>query len=132
MDAALRRTVRERAGHRCEYCRLRRSEAPFLTFHVEHVTAKQHVDDDSLENLALACPFCNRFKGPNLTTVDPTSRQIVRLFNPREDEWDDHFDFDGAFIVGLSPVGTATVRLLQMNSRRRVEMRAELLEDDEG
>jgi hypothetical protein len=42
MDAALRAFVRERAGHRCEYCRLHEDDDDLLAFHVEHVIAKQH------------------------------------------------------------------------------------------
>ena len=126
MDATIRQIVRKRAKDRCEYCHLPQVAAPFLTFHVEHVQAQQHVEDDSLENLALACPDCNRHKGPNLTTIDPQSRSIIRLFHPRQDEWDSHFEYRGTILVGLTSIGEATIRLLQINSVERVEMRAEL------
>lgn len=126
MDAATRQLVRKRANDRCEYCHLPQAAAPFLTFHVEHVQAQQHVEDDSLENLALACPDCNRHKGPNLTTIDPQTRLIVRLFHPRQDEWNSHFEYRGPVIVGRTLLGEATIRLLQMNTIERVEMRAEL------
>ena len=126
MDTATRQLVRIRAGHRCEYCRLPQAAAPYVTFHMEHVQSQQHVADDSPENLALACPDCNRHKGPNLTTVDPQSREIVRLFDPRRDVWEEHFAYNGAILIGRSAVGEATVRLLQMNTVERVEMRAEL------
>ena len=126
MDATTRQTVRRRAKDRCEYCHLPQAAAPFLTFHIEHVQAQQHVEDDSLENLALACPDCNRHKGPNLTTIDPQTRLFIRLFHPRQDEWDSHFEYRGTIIVGRTSVGEATIRLLQMNTVERVEMRAEL------
>lgn len=131
MDATTRQMVRKRANDRCEYCHLPQAAAPFLTFHIEHVQAQQHVEDDSLENLALACPDCNRHKGPNLATVDPQTRLIVRLFHPRQDEWDSHFEYRGTIIFGRTSVGEATVRLLQMNTVERIEMRAELLKSDE-
>ncbi len=126
MNAATRQQVRKRANDRCEYCRLPQAAAPFLTFHIEHVQAQQHVEDDSLENLALACPDCNRHKGPNLTTIDAQTRLIVQLFHPRQDDWDSHFEYRGTIIVGRTLVGSATIRLLQMNAIERVEMRAEL------
>ena len=44
MDAATRRLVLRRAGSRCEYCRLPQ-HAVDLTFHVEHIIAKQHGGD---------------------------------------------------------------------------------------
>jgi hypothetical protein len=131
MDAAARAYVRARAENRCEYCRLPQSAAPYLKFHVEHVQAQQHVSDDSTNNLALACPACNRHKGPNLSTVHPQSRSLVRLFHPRADVWEDHFEFRGALIVGLTDIGEATVRLLQMNNEDRVELRMELLANGE-
>ncbi len=59
MDATTREFVRRRAGQRCEYCRLPQAAAPFFTFHVEHVRAKQHRGGDEAANLALACPFCS-------------------------------------------------------------------------
>jgi hypothetical protein len=106
---------------------LSQSAAPFITFHVEHIEAQQHIDDDSLDNLALACPDCNRHKGPNLTTLDPDTRALVKLFHPRLDRWDDHFEFQGPIIAGRTTTGIATARLLQFNSEERVEMRRQLI-----
>jgi hypothetical protein len=48
---------------------------------------------------------------------------LIRLFNPRTDEWKNHFRMDYPLIVGLTPEGRATVELLNMNSRDYVEMR---------
>jgi hypothetical protein len=131
MDAATRQFVRSRAAEHCEYCRLPQSAAPFLTFHIEHIHAQQHVEDDSPDNLALACPDCNRHKGPNLTTIDPETHATVRLFHPRTDVWTEHFEFQGPVLVGRTPVGKATIRLLQINVDERVEMRAELMASGE-
>ena len=126
MDAATRQRVRQRANQRCEYCHLPQSAAPFLSFHIEHIRASQHGRDDALDNLALACPDCNRHKGPNLSSIDPDTQQLVPLFHPRTDLWDQCFDLEGQVIVGLNPVGRATARLLAMNDDVRAEMRAEL------
>jgi hypothetical protein len=52
---------------------------------------------------------------------------MTRLFHPRRDRWDEHFAFQGALIVGLTPVGRATVRTLNMNGADRLEVREELL-----
>ena len=99
-------------------------------FHVEHTIAKQHGGGDDLNLLCLACDRCNAYKGPNLSSVDPASGDIVPLFNPRQDVWKNHFLLRGGEIVGLTPTGRATVRLLNMNARRRVQLREEWL--DEG
>ena len=127
MHAATRREVRERAQHRCEYCHLPQSAAPFLTFHVEHIQASQHVHDDSLDNLCLACPHCNLNKGPNLTTLDPGTRQLIPLFNPRKHIWEEHFRFVDARIEGRTATGEATARLLKMNAEDQVEVRTALM-----
>ena len=76
MDVATRRLVRERAGNRCEYCHLPQ-EALDVTFHIEHITAKQHLDEgqDDADNLALACNRCNLHKGTNLDSVDPVTKE---------------------------------------------------------
>ena len=127
MDAATRHLVADRAGRRCEYCRLPQAASPFLTFHIEHIQARQHIADDDLANLALACPHCNLHKGPNLTSLDLETRAVVELFNPRIQVWDDHFRLDGADLVGTSQIGRVTVRLLRMNDLEQLEIRAGLL-----
>jgi len=126
MDAAVRNLVRKRAGNRCEYCRLPQ-RCYDLTFHVEHVVASQHGQNDDPSNLALACDRCNLHKGTNLVTIDHETGEQVRIFNPRGDSWDEHFSLVGAEIVGTSPAGKATARLLHMNSERRIRLRSRLL-----
>ncbi|HKI21249.1 MAG TPA: HNH endonuclease [Isosphaeraceae bacterium] len=126
MDEPIRELVRERAGDRCEYC-LHRQEYAETTHHVEHIVAKQHLGSDDLSNLALASIHCNAHKGPNLTGIDSSSGMIVPLFNPRQDRWADHFTLRGALIVGRTPSGRATISVLAMNSRHRLNVRAELI-----
>lgn len=127
MDAARRQLVRRRAGNRCEYCRIPQEATPFIAFHIEHICPKQHAGDDNPENLALACDRCNAFKGPNLTSIDPDTGATVRLFNPRSDDWSEHFLFEAGEVLGLTPTGRATVRLLNINAPRRVQLRQEWL-----
>jgi hypothetical protein len=126
MDSETRRFVRERAADRCEYCRLPQ-RAYDLPFHIEHIVATQHRSDDSPANLALACDRCNLYKGPNLTSFDPSDGTLVPLFNPRTQAWDEHFALVGSEITGQTPSGRTTVHLLQMNSERRLLLRKELI-----
>jgi len=126
MSPQTRQQVRQRAGARCEYCRLPDWIEWCGPFHIEHVVARQHGGGDDFANLAWACSRGNRQKGPNLTAVDPDSAEVVPLFNPRRDGWSDHFTVEGARVLGLTPAGRATVWLLQMNSDRRLELRARL------
>jgi hypothetical protein len=123
LPADLRERVRIRADDRCEYCSLRQAERPFLLFQVEHITARQHGGETSEANLAWACQHCNLHKGPNLAGVDPLTGTPTWLFNPRLQSWAEHFEAVGPLIVGRTDVGRATVRLLNMNAPRRIELR---------
>lgn len=127
MDEELVAAVRERAGHRCEYCLLPAGEHP-VPFEVEHVIPEQHGGRTAFGNLALACQRCNKQKGTNLAGLDRvTSRtKLVRVFNPRTHRWPHHFAFDGPRIVGRTPIGRVAVGLLAMNDDRRVRLRDQL------
>lgn len=125
---ALRESVRKRAGDRCEYCRLPQAYCA-LAHHVEHIVARQHLTADNLDNLALACHFCNRKKGPNLAGIDPVTGEITVLFHPRRDHWHDHFQWNGPLIEGRSPVGRATAHVLALNDSKRMRLRLQLLEE---
>jgi HNH endonuclease len=119
--ASVRRLVRQRSGERCEYCDLPQSSFPLVSFHVEHVVAKQHGGSDDLDNLCLSCHWCNLFKGPNLSSL--VEGKLTRLFNPRTDGWSEHFSAADGRILGLTEIGLATVNLLNMNDPDRVELR---------
>ena len=126
MDNALRSMVRRRAGDVCEYCRLPQAASRIVRFHVEHIIARQHGGESEPDNLALACSCCNFHKGPNIAGFDPESGQLVPLFHPRQHRWSEHFAWDGTVVVGLTPIGRATVELLAMNEWDRVEVRENL------
>jgi hypothetical protein len=131
MDSATRQLVRERGKDRCEYCQLHQKHDKFYRFHIEHIIPKKHRGIDDASNLALACYHCNLHKGSNLSGIDPETGSIVQLLNPRQQQWDDHFVFDGSAIRGLTPTGRATVIVFAMNAPIRLELRAELLENGE-
>jgi hypothetical protein len=61
--------------------------------------------------------------------MDPETRLIVRLFNPRTDRWSDHFEWAGARLIGRTPLGRATVRTLFMNDPFEIAARQGLLEE---
>jgi hypothetical protein len=121
----LRGLVLERAGDRCEYCTLRQEDDDIFRFPIDRILSEQHGGNYTPENTALACHYCNRKKGPNIASVEPgTTGPVVPLFNPRKDRWDEHFKFQGAVLVGLTPTGRATVALLDMNNPKNVELRS--------
>jgi hypothetical protein len=122
----LRPQVRERAQGHCEYCQLP-EEADFVRFEIDHVIASQHGGTTELDNLAHACLDCNKRKGPNIASIDPHTRQITPLYNPRKQKWEEHFQLnEEGSITGLTPEGRATVRLLEFNDPERVQERVAL------
>jgi hypothetical protein len=128
MHPSARNEVRRRARERCEYCQLRQEHDRFHIFHIEHIVARQHRGGDGLDNLALACHQCNLHKGTNLASYDPDTAEVVRLFHPRRDRWEDHFVVSGPRILGLTAVGRTTAWLLQMNAEDRIALRTVLTE----
>ncbi len=101
-----------------------------LPFQIDHIIARQHGGETVSENLALACFHCNRFKGPNIAGIDPHSGELVRLFHPRIDSWDEHFRFDRVRVTGMTAIGRATVQVLAMNASDLLTLRLELLEEN--
>ena len=120
--------VWRRARSRCEYCRLPASVHP-APFQIDHITAQQHGGATDDQNLALACIRCNRFKGPNIAGIDPDTGEIIRLFNPRRDDWHEHFRWKGPELEGLTKVGQVTITLLMINDPEVVALRKTLQEE---
>jgi HNH endonuclease len=121
---SLREEVARRAGYICKYCRLPDGFAAY-PHQQDHIISEHLEGETILENLALACVDCNRYKGPAVAAIDG-SGAAQRLFNPRTQSWKDHFRLRGAVIEPISPIGEATVRALKMNLDRRIQDRAAL------
>lgn len=118
-----RQVVRDTAGQRCEYCRLFEDER-YANFQIDHIILLKHGGKDTIENLCLACLKCNGFKGPNVAALDPETGDATKLFNPRRQQWADHFRINqNATLAGLTPEGRATIIVLRINEERRVENR---------
>ncbi len=125
---SLRRLVRERAGGRCEYCRILPSA--IAKHHIEHILPLKHGGQTVEENLALACPFCNEQKGTDVGSYDfETDGALVGFFNPRTQIWTEHFQIetDGE-IIPLTAEARVTARILKFNEIERIEERRELIE----
>jgi hypothetical protein len=131
MKPSLRRLVRERAGSRCEYCHLPESAVPAAPFHLEHIVARQHGGSDGPSNRCWSCHRCNLHKGPNLSGLDPVTRRIVGLFNPRRQLWKRHFKWVGAVLVGRTRTGRATIAVLNINAPQRIELRQTLMTEED-
>lgn len=128
MEGSLERLVWERAKARCEYCQLPQAYSP-LTHAIDHIIARKHHGPTESANLALACFFCNSFKGPNIAGLDSGMDRIVRLFNPRKDRWNRHFAWGGPLLVGRTSIGRTPISVLAINDPEAVEFRQTLIRE---
>src|SRR5260370_37430259 len=122
ISTALRAEVRSRAAGRCEYC-LVPEKLTLVPHEVDHIIATKHGGGIASGNLALCCTLCNKFKGSDLSSIDPESGEMQRLFHPRRDEWHEHFELRDGAIIPLTSTGRVTLRLLQLNRMERVKER---------
>lgn len=116
VPVAVRQTVAERARYCCEYCQSaeRITSGPM---HVEHIVPTAKGGVTGIENLAYSCARCNLHKATRTDFLDPFSRLITPLFNPRIQSWSEHFTWsnDRTRILGLTATGRVTIIALQMN-----------------
>lgn len=127
ISAELRRKIAQRADFRCEYCRLPEMAA-MVKFQIEHIISLKHGGRNALENLAYACPICNSNKGTDLGTVLEDDEVIIRFFNPRKHDWQEHFEVKGSLILPKTLIGAATVKMLDFNKLERILERLELMD----
>jgi 5-methylcytosine-specific restriction endonuclease McrA len=116
-------SVSKRANHRCEYCRA--PEVLFnFRFEVEHIVPAVVGGETQGENLALSCRACNIYKAGLTQGTDPQTGEVVRLFHPRQDRWEDHFLADSDLCInGVTPIGRVTINLLRLNSEKQISSR---------
>jgi HNH endonuclease len=112
----IRETVRRRANFLCEYCHTN-ERWQYVRFTVDHIVPN---DENSLENLALACFHCNRRKSNKTESIDPETGESIEIFNPRKHLWGTHFSWsaDGLRVIPLTSIGRATTALLELNRER--------------
>jgi 5-methylcytosine-specific restriction endonuclease McrA len=79
----LRQTIAAQASYRCGYC-LTPQSVTAMPMHVEHIISVAAGGTTAEDNLWLACPLCNGYKGARTQAIDPLSGETVGLFNPRE------------------------------------------------
>ncbi len=126
ISRAVKNLVIARSGHRCEYCRVPEYLSAF-DYHIEHIIGIQHGGLNLPENLAYCCAPCNLKKGPNISTILELGGPLIPLFNPRLQNWFEHFETKNGYILPLTDIGTATVNLLELNKPNKVEERFEML-----
>src|SRR5438105_4013521 len=98
-----------------------------LPHQIDHIIAKQNGGASTFHNLALSCVYCNTHKGPNIASIDPQSGRIVPLFHPQADRWEEHFQWVGPRLIGLTERGRATIFLFGINDAVNIRAREALI-----
>lgn len=120
----LKKLVTRRAGNRCECCQLSQ-KGQEATFHVDHIVLLAAGGETSAENLALACVSCSLRKGAKEFVFDELTGREIRIFNPRKDSWEGHFEWNGTILKGKTEKGEATIKLLNLNRKLILAIREE-------
>lgn len=124
VSAELRRLVAARAQGYCEYCW---SSEDFATegFTIEHIKPQFAGGASTLDNLAWSCMGCNSYKQARTQSLDPETKQLESLFNPRTSAWNEHFSWseDFTIVIGKTACGRATVQALRLNRPGIVNLR---------
>jgi hypothetical protein len=68
-------------------------------------------------------------QGTNIAGLDPKTGELTALFNPRVDEWSEHFIWDGVWLRGRTAVGRTTVTVLDINHVDSLAVRKALREE---
>ncbi len=120
----LRRKIAKAAKYRCGYCLMPQAIIP-MPLEIEHILAQSASGTDDENNLWLACRACNSYKHAKTHGFDQITNQEIALFNPRTQNWEDHFEFDSTTgeIVCKTACGRATSVALRMNEEQSISAR---------
>ncbi|MEA3349601.1 MAG: HNH endonuclease [Chloroflexota bacterium] len=121
---SLRQRLADEFQSQCAYCHTS-TAITGARLVIDHIVPESAGGPTRWENLCLACHSCNEFKGAIVESEDPLTGEIVSLFNPRTQRWNEHFCWgeDGSEIIGRTSVGRTTVAALKMNNLEIVESR---------
>lgn len=124
IPVSLRREIREEGSYRCGYC-LSEEILMGISLVPDHIIPLAAGGSNARENLWPACRQCNETKNNRTHAADPQTGEIVPLFNPRTQLWDEHFTWNRDFtlIQALTSTGRATLTALQLNRTLLVRAR---------
>ena len=119
ISPSTRKTVAKRANYLCEYC-LSPQDFSTQSHSIEHILPKIKKGSDEPENLALACQGCNSYKSDKTEAIDPFTKRISPLYNPRTDIWKDHFIWSDDYleIIGTTAKGSCNRKPFEIKSAR--------------
>ncbi|HRF98177.1 MAG TPA: HNH endonuclease signature motif containing protein [Aggregatilineales bacterium] len=119
----LRQQVFERAKRLCEYCQS--AQIIIVLLEIDHILPESLGGKTELDNLCVACRSCNAYKKDAIEAIDPQTNTMQPLFNPRQQRWNDHFQWDktGTQMIGLTAIGRCTIEKLRINDAGMIQAR---------
>jgi hypothetical protein len=92
---------------------------------IDHIQPLAKGGNNTEDNLCLACELCNQYKWTQTEAIDSESGELVSLFNPRLQKWQEHFTWspEGTEIIGITSCGRATIVALRFNNNLAVIVR---------
>ncbi|MGI8669239.1 MAG: HNH endonuclease [Aridibacter sp.] len=116
--------IRQLAKNRCGYC-LSQQEYVWDILEIDHIIPLTKGGKDDEENLWLICSTCNNSKYNKIEGFDLKTKQNAPLFNPRLQNWHEHFKWSKAAskIIGKTKIGRATISALNLNRERFIKVR---------
>jgi HNH endonuclease len=119
ISESIRFFVAKRAGYCCEYCKIE-EDISLYSFQIDHIISLKHGGKTDTANLAYSCFLCNNSKGSDVGTVFPPEMNFSRLFNPRNDIWNEHFVYEDCTFYAKTLIGEATIKVLKLNDIDRI------------
>lgn len=128
----LRKDMYKKQNELCAFCRIHIPSA-CVPMHREHIVYKdKHPQWMFLpENLCVACPTCNEFKGTTEVLVDqnvktyPTSGDGFKIIHPLYDKYSDHIELVGGILYrGKTDKGIFTINTCHLYRVELAEERA--------
>jgi hypothetical protein len=116
---SIRKKVIERAKNCCEYSHFSDNDT-YFPHQIDHIISLKHGGKTTIDNLAYACFPCNNSKGSDVGTIILPDQTFIRLFNPRTDIWDEHFEIFSGKFYSKTKIGEATIKVLNMNDLERI------------
>lgn len=117
LSVELRLLLEQADDGQCVYCQTtEHNSGQSLT--IDHCIPTAKGGETIFSNCCRACRRCNEAKRDQIRVIDPLSGVAVALYHPRQQRWSDHFSWDqeGIRLLGLTPVGRATIAALDMNN----------------
>ena len=119
LNQEIRRLVAKRADYLCEYCLISEQDT-ILGCAIDHIISIKHGGSSNTDNLAYCCVYCNRFKGSDIGSIILDKKEFVRFYNPRWDNWGEHFKLNNFMIRPLTNIGQVTAKILGFNDQARI------------